>query len=653
MAATLLQQNLNQAVRFLQSGKPKDAIAPASMARRLQPRNFDGWFLGGVAALQCQPALEAVELLGQAVQLNPTHAVASLRYASALMAAGRAEAAEEHLAGQVERLGKLGEYWSILGESYEALGRREQAVEAARRWVALCPNDALGHETLAERLVKLEGMVAAEPHFRRALALDPKLTRGWSNLGIACAEQGKIAESFGCFARARALDPRWRFSYSGRALALLRSYRMQDAADEYAALLAVLPADLEAASNRLMTLNYLEQESPSSLAAAHFEYGARFSQPGPAPIHAHERLRVGFVSPDFRTHSCAWFVEPVFRHLDRSQFEIFLYHNHRTVDGVSTRLQALADSWKHVAGLSSAQLLALIRRDEIDLLVDLAGHTSHNSLPVFAQRAAPVQINYLGYPNTTGLREIDYRLVDPVTDPTAADDALHSEKLIRFSPTAWAYQPPPHAPACSIPPSLSGRPVTFGTFNNFAKVTDTCLREWSRLLEAVPGSQLVLKSPGLERAEVAGEVLRRVSAAGIAPERVTLRDRMASEVEHLALYQSIDIALDTAPYNGTTTTCEALWMGVPVVTLRGDRHAGRVGASLLQAVGHPEWIAANWADYHAIAVGLAGSGDTLLAIRQNLRAEMTSSLLLDHHGQATRLGQTLVNLWNERGQASG
>jgi protein O-GlcNAc transferase len=313
-------------------------------------------------------------------------------------------------------------------------------------------------------------------------------------------------------------------------------------------------------------------------------------------------------------------------------------------------LRAHASLWRNFVGLPHGVVEKQIREDAPDVLVDLAGHTGFNRLPVFAQRVAPVQISYLGYPNTTGLAAMDYRFVDAVSDPTGEDQRFHTERLFRFAPTAWAYEPPVSAPEVSPAPCTRGGPIAFGSFNNFAKVSAATVELWARVLEAVPDSRLVLKGHGLHLAEVSPTIARRLEKLAVDPARVQLLGRTPNLASHLSVYAEVDVALDTVPYNGTTTTCEALWMGVPVVTLRGDRHAARVSASLLTAAGHPEWIASSKDEYVHIATTLAKDPARLSALRTTLRNDLRQSALLDHAAQAKRFGDAIFTCCENRTQ---
>jgi predicted O-linked N-acetylglucosamine transferase (SPINDLY family) len=314
------------------------------------------------------------------------------------------------------------------------------------------------------------------------------------------------------------------------------------------------------------------------------------------------------------------------------------------VDEVSARLRSHAARWRNIAGRPDSVVEKEIRSDAPDVVVDLAGHTGQNRLALFERRLAPVQIAYLGYPNTTGVPAIDFRFTDATADPVGTADALFTERLVRFSTCAWTYAPPAEAVEIDQAPAGGGSSApSFGSFNNLCKVNDFTLRLWARVLAASPGSRLVLKSLGLEPERVMGSL----SAAGIDPSRVSLLQPEPGFGAHLAAYRHIDVALDPFPYCGTTTTCEALWMGRPVVTLKGDRHASRVGASLLGAVGRSRWIAHSPEDYVRIAVGLASDREALRSESAALRAAMEQGALLDHRGQARRFGHALRRCWTQ------
>jgi predicted O-linked N-acetylglucosamine transferase (SPINDLY family) len=349
----------------------------------------------------------------------------------------------------------------------------------------------------------------------------------------------------------------------------------------------------------------------------------------------------------------AAFFEPLLAHFDKAELEVGLYHDHAVVDEVSTRLQGMAARWRHVAGLSGERLEALIRADCPDVLIDLSGHTGRNRLPLLARRLAPLQVTYLGYPNTSGLAEMDYRLTDELADPAGVTDAFYTEKLVRFAPCAWSFKPSVDTLEASMPPAAEDatRPVVFGSFNNPAKLSDFTLRLWAEVLAATPGARLLLKGHGLETPARRRELEARFRAEGLDTSRLDLLGRTAGTGGHLALYRQVDIALDPFPYNGTTTTCEAIWMGRPVISLAGREHRSRVGASLLSAAGHPEWAVESTVEYVRVATELAANRGELARISGALRNEMMAGPLFDYAGQAKAFSQALRVCYEQKRRA--
>jgi len=659
-----LAKSLQEALALHMAGRLDEAAVLYARIRAVAPRNFDAAHLAGTLALQHGRFGAAVATLQEARRLDPRSAICALRLGVALGALARPAAAEGELRAALMLDPALPEAWFHLGRIREQLGRMDEAVAAAEHAIAVRPEYAEAHDHLGSMLCGIRGPAEAEPHLRRAVELQPDFARAWCNLGVALIYLGRLGEAMSCFDRALRLDPQLHHAYAGRGLALERCYRIAQAAADYGRALAGDPRDHQARSARLMALHYLDGISRADMLREHRAFGETLEDPallaerelrrGGSCAYAPgfgPRRRIGFLSPNLRQHSVAYFLEPLLRHLDRARFEVFLYHDHPVVDATSERLRKLADHWRHIAGRAHAALETILRTDALDILVDLAGHTELNRLPLFARRIAPVQATYLGYPDTTGLRSMDFRLVDAITDPPGDADEFSTERLVRFAPTAWCYAPPEEAPLPAVPPAARGQPPTFGCFNNFAKVTDEALRAWGRLLAALPGSRLLLKSFGLDSPALQAAARVRLAAAGVAPERAELLGHASTCAAHLAAYARVDVALDTFPYHGTTTTCEALWMGVPVVTLAGDRHASRVGVSLLQAAGHADWIAADWKEYGRIAAALAADPGRLAGGRGRLREELRRSPLLDHAGQAERLADALEEMIRVRSAA--
>jgi len=515
-------------------------------------------------------------------------------------------------------------------EAFRA-GRLE---EAARLFGAVCkatPRDPEARRWLARCVAEQGDFLAAERHWRAVvgrLARDPE---GWAGVGLALHHQGRVIEAAEAYRRSLELYPAEINTHENLAAALSQAGRAAEAVAVYRHGLAVAPGHARLHSSLLLCLHYLEGEAPETLLEEHRRWGAAHGGGAVADPFANlpdpeRRLRVGYVSADFCEHSVASFFLPLVERHDRARFEIVCYSAAPLVDRVTEEIRGLADHWVEISAMVDGEAAKRIRRDRVDVLVDLSGHTASNRLTLFARRPAPVQVTYLGYPDTTGLLAMDYRLVDGVTDPPGAE-RWATERLLRLPDCFLCYRPPAGAPAVAEPPLRANGHVTFGSFNNLAKVNDGVVEAWAEILRRSPGAHLVVKSSLLDD-PATGEALRgRFLHHGVAPERVELLARQAARAGHLACYSRIDIGLDTFPYNGTTTTCEALWQGVPVVTLAGGLHMGRVGASLLRAVGLGDWVAGDVATYVERAVALAADRERLAALRRTLRATVAASPL--------------------------
>lgn len=613
------QRLLQDAVVHHKAGRLEQAELLYRRVRAALPNHFDAVHLSGIVALQQGRVAAAADLLGRAHRLSPKNAMCALRFGLALTMAGRAAEAEAPLRAAVSLDAGSAEAWDALAHCLKVQDRLPEALDC----------------------------------HRRALALKPDFAQGLFNCGLTLSLLGRHREALECHDRALATDPAYAKAHYGRAQVLQQLHCIPEAVAAYDRFLELEPANHEARGYRLYALNHLDSISREQLFAEHAAYGRAVGAP-PVPVFPNtpepgRRLRLGILSPDLRAHSCAWFLEPLLRHLDPAQFELHLYHDHFREDAVTARFKSLAAVWRNFVGRPAGDVEQAIRADAPDILIDLAGHTGMTArLPLFARHLAPVQVNYLGYPNTTGLSAMHYRFTDGVVDPVGEADAFATEKLVRFAPTAWVYQPPPDTPAVNVRnPGMSAgeAEIVFGCFNNAAKISDTTLALWARVLAAVPGSRLLLKGRGFSETDVRERYLRRLRAAGLPDARVEFLERTARTDDHLALYGRVDISLDTYPYHGTTTTCEALWMGVPVVTLMGDRHIARVSGSLLAAIGRHEWIAATPDDYVRIAAGLAADPARLAAIRAGLRDEVRNSPLGDHAGQSARFAAALRQCW--------
>jgi predicted O-linked N-acetylglucosamine transferase (SPINDLY family)/predicted SAM-dependent methyltransferase len=426
--------------------------------------------------------------------------------------------------------------------------------------------------------------------------------------------------------------------------------QLRPAMEAYEHALELAPDQFYVRSNHLTCLNYHDEADPRDVYEQHRTWAEMLSDTlrdsEDARILRAEperQLRIGYVSADFRFHSVAFFMSALLEQHDRDGFKVFCYANVPEPDGNTERLTALSDHWRDVSTLHDDEMAAMVRRDSIDILVDLSGHTVGNRLSVFARRPAPIQVTYLGYPNTTGLSVMDYRLTDDITDPRGSSEHLHSEELVRLPHGFLSYQPLPTCPDVRERDGSSG--VTFASFNELLKITPPIVDAWCEILERTPNSRLLIKGTTLADEGTRGRVIQRFVENGIAEDRLELIGRTPTLESHLELYNRVDVALDTFPYNGTTTTCEALWMGVPVVSLTGYVHAARVGKSILSAVGLDDLATDDIEAYADCAVALAGDVERRREFRRTLRGRMGASTLMDPSRFTRDLETAFRDMW--------
>lgn len=517
------------------------------------------------------------------------------------------------------------------GQVSEAIGHMERAHRHSQRDAGIC-------FSLGALYAEMGNSGKAIECFGESLRLQPNNDEAWSNLGVVHYELLNYGASIECLTKAMALNTRNEGALFNLGLTLTASGSAIEANRMFQAACDLAPANNAMQSCRLFNLHNAATLAPDEMFNEHRHWAARFDAPTEnraAKIvlkRDRTRIRVGYISPDFKRHSVFYFIHPILKAHDRSAIECYCYSDVLRPDDATQQLVSAADHWRDISRLNDEQVFRQIRDDEIDILVDLAGHTDRNRLPLFATRPAPVQVSWIGYPDTTGLCAMDYRFTDSRADPEGASDVLHTETLVRLESGFLCYEPPASSPDPAHLPARRNGYITFGSFNNLSKVSAEIIQTWSEILRRVPGSKLVLKAHGLGDASVCAMIHARFRSHGIDTSRVECLGHIAEMSRHLAAYHRIDIALDTYPYHGTTTTCEALWMGVPVVTWAGDRHVSRVGKSLLTAVGLASCVADDQLAYIDLAVILANDPGKLEALRDGLRERMRNSPLMDAAG---------------------
>lgn len=524
-------------------------------------------------------------------------------------------------------------------------GQLQQAIRHLTKAVTGHPHAPGAHTNLANALLGAQRFTEAARHYEQALGLEPAHRNAILGLVIA---RTRLEDADGALViadRGLALEPNWPRLQMARALALAAADRVEEAVASTESFLRTHPDLPELRQQMLFLLNYTSRPAPE-LTALHCEYGRSVSRRGtPARTAADpERpLRVGILSSDLRTHSVGYFAEPCIANVPAGwTIACFATTPVQRDDPMTQRFMALADRWVDAANLDDATLDSAIRDAGIDVLVELNGHSSGNRLAALDRKPAPVIVTAIGYPNTTGHPCVDWRIVDSVTDPPGTESHC-TEGLLRLDPCFLCYVPPRDAPAPGMP-SPDGA-LTFGSFNLASKIREETVALWARALSSVPGSRLLLKSRSMQDPALCSRLLARFKRGGIDPARVEAIGYTKDTNSHLGLYSRVHVALDTAPYNGTTTTCEALWMGIPVVTIEGDRHAARVGASLLRAAGLPELVARTPEEFAAIAGSLAQDRGRLDSLRTGLRGRLRESTLLDAAGYSGRFHALLRTAW--------
>jgi predicted O-linked N-acetylglucosamine transferase (SPINDLY family) len=607
------------------------------------------------AAQQCHAAgrfAEAETLYRQILQVAPRHADA-LHFLGVVTAqTGRRELGADLIQQSLQLAPLNAAYHDNLGTVWRELGRLDEAITCARRALELEPDAAETHNNLANALRDAGRLPEALEHYARALSLSPEYTEALHNRSLALRQANRLEEALACARRAVALAPAWGLAWTnlGNVLGDLGQVAEADAVLREA--LRRDPGCADAQSAYLFNLHYLPRLAAEAVAEAHRRWGMQYPA-GAAKTacsftgrESGARLRIGYVSPDFREHPVAFFIEGVLAAHDRAGFEIFAYDTAVRADETTRRLESRCEHWRRIAGLTDDEAAAAIRADGIDILVDLAGHTAGHRLGVFARRPAPVQVTYLGYCDTTGLPAMQARITDAFADPPGAADRLHTERLVRLPGCFTCYWPPDAAPPVEPSPVLARGYATFGSFHTLAKLNDPLLEWWAEILAGTPGSRLLLVAIDLRETAAVSRFVEFFAARGIARERLEFRGRTGFAA-YLQMHADVDVLLDSHPFSGHTVSCHALWMGVPVVTLAGDRHCSRMVASLLHATDLAALIAQTPGEYVQRAVELAAAPSRLAALRAGLRAQVAASPLVDAAGFTRGLEAALRQLWAE------
>jgi predicted O-linked N-acetylglucosamine transferase (SPINDLY family) len=612
------EARISLADTYRKAVRPDDAIAAMREIVRMWPGDASAHADFGVILQENGHFAEAIDSFQRALQLNPSLAKVHSHLGMALRSKGRLDEAIAAIQQSIRLKNDDGDVHSNLSIVLRERGRFEESSAAALRATQLLPTnaDTFNHLGNAYRMCGMLDEAAVA--YQKSISLDPAGATAMANLAVVCRDEGRIGDAIALLDRAIALRPNEPTTYS----------------------------------NLLLISHYSADVTAQWIFDRHLDWARRFSEPLSKEAKPHDnernpnrRLRIGYLSPDFHGHVVARFILPLIRNHDRGAFEVFCYSSVASPDAVTEQFRNLADVWRDVIGMSDEQTARQIREDRIDILIDLAGHTAGSRLLVLARKPAPIQVNYQGYADTTGMSAADYRLTDALADPPGQTEQYHTETLIRLESGAWCYEPDADAPPVASAPMERTKRITFGSFNLAAKLSEPTLSLWGQILQRVPDATLLLKARALAARSARDRVMRILAEQGVEADRIRLLGPVPTQVDHLRAYEQVDIALDPFPYHGTTTTCEALWMGVPVITLAGSTHVARVGVSLLNRIGLGELVAESPEQYVKIAADLAADFARVIHLRHGMRERMRQSPLMDGAFLARSIESAYRRIW--------
>lgn len=642
----IYRANLGLVLR--RGGRPDDALAACNAAILIRPDYRDALNARGLILSDLGRWGSALTAYDMALRSDPNFAEAHYNRGNVLRDLGQPYEALQAFEAALRIKSDFAEAHVNRSIVLRSLGRLDDALASVDAAIHAMPEYAEAHSNRGNVLRDLDRFQDALASYARALCLNPDYAEAYANRGGVLINIGRPESALASFDAAICIRPDNPVSWSNRGSALKELALLDEALGSYEAALRLKPDFAIAHSNLIMNLHYRERTAGGAILAAAQDFGSRFGsdvrRPSfPNPPDTERRLRIGYVSGDFGRHPVGYFLAPVLANHDHSKVEIFCYSTAVHDDDLTGTLRAASDHWRCVMGLGDERAADLIRSDAIDILVDLSGHTAENRLPMFSHRPAPVQATWLGYWGTTGLSAMDYILSDEAAIPPE-EESCYVERVIRLPNSRFCYSPPGYAPEPAEPPCRRNGFVTFGSFNNLSKVGPDVVKLWASVLLAVPGSRLLLKWKSLSEENARRRVMMAFACEGVAADRLILRGA-SKHADMLAEYADMDIALDPFPFTGGLTSCEALWMGVPVVTLPGSTAPSRQTFGFLKTLGLTQWVASNIDEYVSIAASFAADIDALMACRRDLRARMAASPLCDGAAFARDLETAFRTMW--------
>ena len=649
MAPKLARAHLNRGNVLQERGDVAGALEAYAKALVHDPNYAAAHFNTGNACGRAGRPEAALAAYRAAIALKPDFADAEVAMGCALEELGQLDAAAASYRRALKIHPGYGEVHSNLGNTLRALGRLDEAVQSYRQAVKINRDDVGAQCKLGNALKDLGQLNDAVTSYRRTLTINPDYVEAHCNLGNVLQDLGQLDAALASYRRALEIEPDAEVTHYNLGNALRDQGQVDDALASYRRAIEIKPDFDLAHTNLLFCLSHDEAIDSQALFAEHCRFGERFEGPLHAswPQHGNDRdpgrrLRIGFVSGDLRDHPVAYFLEPVLAHLAKlPALELHAYYNHAREGGVTQRLRSYMKHWHSIAGLSDAAVAQKIGDDDIDILIDMSGHTGENRLLSFARKPAPIQASWMGYPGTTGLKAMDYYLADRYFLPPGVFDGQFTEKLV-YLPASAPFLPNESAPPVNVLPALSKGYVTFGSFNRLTKLRPSVIALWSRLLRALPDARMVLG--GMPREGSYDALIEWFAREGIVRERLSFYSR-CDAAAYLALHHQVDICLDSFPYTGGTTTLHALWMGVPTLTLAGHAPPGRQGAAILGHVGLDAFVAEDAEDFVQKGLRWASDLDALAAVRAGVRDRFEQSPIRRPEVIAAGLESALRTMW--------
>ena len=668
LAPNPARAHLNHGNVLLLKGDLNGALEAFRTALKHKPDYAGAYYNIGNALLNAGQLDEAAANYRRALEIHPDYAEVHCSLGVALKELGqldgaiaslqRALAIKPDLVEAQTNLDAAIQDFFRMGNVQMANGQLGEAVASYRRVLDIKPDYAEAHTTLGVALKYLGQLDDAVARYRRALELKPDLAEAHNNLGLALKDLGQLDSAVACFHLSLEIKPDMVEAHNNLGLVMQELGQIENAVASYRRALEIKPGFIDALDNLLLALNYTASHTPEYYLEQARQFGRIAAEQAGTRFSAWqctarpESLRIGLISGDLRKHSVGHFLEGLLAHIDPSRIELLAYPTHHEQDELTARIRPYFSAWKPLFSLGNETAARLIHADGVHVLIDLSGHTAFNRLPVFARKPAPVQVSWLGLPATTGVAEIDYVLGDPHAIPADYDN--HFSEAVWRMPDSYLCLTVPACPVNVGPlQALAKRVVTFGSFNNLTKMTDAVVAVWARILKSVPNSRLLLKTKQLSDLSVCAQTRQRFAAYGITPDQLLMGGTLASAEDHLAAYHKVDIALDTFPYPGVTTSVEALWMGVPVLSLQGDRFLSRTAGSIAHNAGLPDWVAADEDDYVAKAVTFASDLERLARLRAGLRAQVLASPLFDAPRFARNFEEALWGMWQRHQEQQG